>query len=960
MEMIITGNANRTVSPTAANATSSRSHAVLQINVSSKDRNADVSEPHVIATLSIIDLAGSERASATLNKGERLAEGANINKSLLALGSCINALCDPRKKNHIPYRNSKLTRLLKFSLGGNCKTVMIVCVSPSSAHFDETQNTLRYANRAKNIQTKVTKNVYNVNRHVKDFLKKIDEQMLLINELRAQQKESEKFALVKFKKVNEKKESLLHEGLERVRAAFDHSAAERQEKVKCTINQRRVERRIEALAALIRAHEHMKGPESAYDDSHLQELSDATRGQLIELESSRRHFRQRLAGLAWDRNLDAALETGNRMLKEVDGAEQSVESAALIKEAEILRARAEREIMFSVLEAERGAGENGMVQSLMGCTLNAVSSLSRVLSANETDPYSAARILLQQHREVCSSELWRIIRPGTDARPSSPTKDWFPPTRSGTPRKRKPAIGRAGVGHRASTPGSTQKLLPPMKLVPPSPAMPIPQSTPVRALAASPKRRKIHMTGAARRGVVIVSGTPKKNKQNRKKGVTWKDDKPGTALAEFKTPVQTPGPESSSTPAIQECVAQESAGTFQQPPDSPRTRIPSPNPAIRRTSRMRQDSPVLSQALSGQVSSSSVPTPPELNNSGGLAAIQRQQNERMKMGFLQKKSRGPASPLSAFHPSNLTSSESESSPLRELKIDHASNRQTVPRPTPYPFTSLGLDGVCDSSSADESFHGMPDENVRRTSKLEARASMISPSLPRPSPLRKLNPAPRETISPTIPAMADLSQEALTTMSPVPTIPRLSIIEEQSVGQNLTQARSRPHRHSSGSSNASGAPGHDRIGSRKSSGPHSGTESEALFTNGQTHRMGGGGSGSGGSSSSSSSGSSSSGLGSSSVVMAPPRAVTRDRISYLLSPRLEGSSIGKVGASARKPGRRTTMLTLAGSRGGKHSPSPGPASGLGAGGAGMEMEYSGGRIRESIGVIGDLGGSKGWR
>ena len=168
MEMIIRGNDLRTMSPTEANATSSRSHAVLQINVSSKDRNASVNEPHTMATLSIIDLAGSERASATKNRGARLTEGANINKSLLALGSCINALCDMRKHNHIPYRNSKLTRLLKFSLGGNCKTVMIVCVSPSSVHFDETQNTLRYANRAKNIQTKVTKNVFNVNRHVKD------------------------------------------------------------------------------------------------------------------------------------------------------------------------------------------------------------------------------------------------------------------------------------------------------------------------------------------------------------------------------------------------------------------------------------------------------------------------------------------------------------------------------------------------------------------------------------------------------------------------------------------------------------------------------------------------------------------------------------------------------------------------------------------------------------------------
>src|SRR3954451_14341494 len=230
MDMIVQGNEYRTVSPTAANATSSRSHAVLQVNVAQKDRNADVNEPHTMATLSIIDLAGSERASVTKNRGERLLEGANINKSLLALGSCINALCDPRKKNHVPYRNSKLTRLLKFSLGGNCKTVMIVCVSPSSSHFDETKNTLRYANRAKNIQTKVTRNVYNVNRHVKDFLVKIDEQMALINELKAQAKDSEAISFVKFKKQNEKRDGIAREGFIRIRAAFDNSTTERQEK----------------------------------------------------------------------------------------------------------------------------------------------------------------------------------------------------------------------------------------------------------------------------------------------------------------------------------------------------------------------------------------------------------------------------------------------------------------------------------------------------------------------------------------------------------------------------------------------------------------------------------------------------------------------------------------------------------------------------------------------------------
>src|ERR1700709_232078 len=244
MDIIVRGNEYRTMSPTEANATSSRSHAVLQINVSSKDRNASVNEPHTMATLSIIDLAGSERASATKNRGERLLEGANINKSLLALGSCINALCDPRKRNHVPYRNSKLTRLLKFSLGGNCKTVMIVCVSPSSAHFDETQNTLRYANRAKNIQTKVTRNVYNVNRHVKDFLVKIDEQMALINELKAQQKDSEGAAFVKFKKQSEKRDGIARDGVTRIRLAMEQSADERKEKLSTMLRLRATERRI--------------------------------------------------------------------------------------------------------------------------------------------------------------------------------------------------------------------------------------------------------------------------------------------------------------------------------------------------------------------------------------------------------------------------------------------------------------------------------------------------------------------------------------------------------------------------------------------------------------------------------------------------------------------------------------------------------------------------------------------
>lgn len=96
-------------------------------------------------------------------------EGANINKSLLSLGNCITALHDNHtsgRTNYIPYRDSKLTRLLKDSLGGNCRTVMIANISPSMKQFEDTLNTLKYANRAKNIKTSAQRNVHNVDYHV--------------------------------------------------------------------------------------------------------------------------------------------------------------------------------------------------------------------------------------------------------------------------------------------------------------------------------------------------------------------------------------------------------------------------------------------------------------------------------------------------------------------------------------------------------------------------------------------------------------------------------------------------------------------------------------------------------------------------------------------------------------------------------------------------------------------------
>ncbi|CAM9139236.1 unnamed protein product, partial [Phaeothamnion confervicola] len=186
MELLHRGNRNRTMQATRANAVSSRSHAVLQVTVENRER-APGTVAHVkIGKLSLVDLAGSERAAITQNRGMRLVEGANINRSLLALGNCINALGEKGSRVFVPYRDSKLTRLLKDSLGGNCRTVMIANISGAVSSFEETLNTLKYANRAKNIKTVVTRNELDVNHHISEYVSLIDNLRTEINRLKHQ------------------------------------------------------------------------------------------------------------------------------------------------------------------------------------------------------------------------------------------------------------------------------------------------------------------------------------------------------------------------------------------------------------------------------------------------------------------------------------------------------------------------------------------------------------------------------------------------------------------------------------------------------------------------------------------------------------------------------------------------------------------------------------------------------
>ncbi|KAF3446621.1 hypothetical protein FNV43_RR11801 [Rhamnella rubrinervis] len=162
------GSLSRATGSTNMNNQSSRSHAIFTITLEQMRKvspafpgdsslHESMSDEYLCAKLHLVDLAGSERAKRTGSDGLRFKEGVHINRGLLALGNVISALGDEKKRKegvHVPYRDSKLTRLLQDSLGGNSRTVMIACISPADINAEETLNTLKYANRARNIQNK--------------------------------------------------------------------------------------------------------------------------------------------------------------------------------------------------------------------------------------------------------------------------------------------------------------------------------------------------------------------------------------------------------------------------------------------------------------------------------------------------------------------------------------------------------------------------------------------------------------------------------------------------------------------------------------------------------------------------------------------------------------------------------------------------------------------------------------
>ncbi|XP_078664559.1 kinesin-like protein KIF21A isoform X3 [Branchiostoma floridae x Branchiostoma belcheri] len=306
------GALSRTTASTNMNAQSSRSHAIFTIHIKQQrvvrnaapagdeeekddtDKETDTAALNDFETLTakfhFVDLAGSERLKRTGATGDRQKEGISINCGLLALGNVISALGDPKKKgSHVPYRDSKLTRLLQDSLGGNSRTLMIACVSPSDRDFMETLNTLKYANRARNIKNKVSVNQ--------------DKTSKIIQELRAKVMELETELL----EYRQGRRTIGEDGVECINDMFHENTMLQTENNQLRMRIKAIQETVESQAARIsqlmtdqaRWQIHQAGEDGedqvgSMIQGYMKEIEEL-RGKLIESESMVTHLQRRIS-----------------------------------------------------------------------------------------------------------------------------------------------------------------------------------------------------------------------------------------------------------------------------------------------------------------------------------------------------------------------------------------------------------------------------------------------------------------------------------------------------------------------------------------------------------------------------------------------------------------------------------------------------------------------------------------
>jgi len=374
---------------------------------------------------------------------------------------------------------------------------------------------------------------------------------------------------------------------------------------------RQIEKRISLISAWIagfdtvcEAREEQEEPPAG-----LVAMRKTAQGILAELESSRQHYHQRLSKNNWERAVTSALDNGIRQLKEADGSADPSGIASLTREAELLKSNADRDVYTAMLDQEKG-GDAAVVQVLLQAHFETVAILGQIMQMDERDAIQAARTMLGKLLKSCSDATSQVIKPDGGL----PVTELFPPTRHGTPKRRKP-VNLMGPS--------------PMKVLP-RPSIMEKLELASSPMKGSPRRRKL---GGAKKG---VSFTPKKKSpvKGMKRGVRWRDDTEDGTLAEFQ-----------ATPQGQ-----------QSTPD-----LSSAEPLP----------PSLPAMLTAPEGTGSSPIPAPMETSIQLLSA-KTPSSRFQTGFLSKRPDGSGSPA----PPTLSylSSDSEASPLREMAPNSAPHR----------------------------------------------------------------------------------------------------------------------------------------------------------------------------------------------------------------------------------------------------------------------------------------------
>jgi len=229
---------------------------------------------------------------------------------------------------------------------------MIVCVSPSSQHYDETHNTLKYANRAKNIKTKVSRNIINVNRHVSQYVKAIYDLRQEVDSLKNRLKDSTKEAMDKINKQRAAKDVSMKDGMRRLKASYEQTKEARAEKTSLLLNLRLIEHRVTLVTAWLEAFDQVfEGRQHEEPPVILFQMRSEAEKVLRELANNEQLIKQRVAGLSWEKAIDTALQNSVRNLQSIEGVTEG-DIAALNTEANLLRMTGERDVLHAITIAD--------------------------------------------------------------------------------------------------------------------------------------------------------------------------------------------------------------------------------------------------------------------------------------------------------------------------------------------------------------------------------------------------------------------------------------------------------------------------------------------------------------------------------------------------------------------------------------------------------------------------------